>query len=155
MDDEEFPGATESQMLIGMESGADSEPMNEFDEGASNSQVQIGDDDLNGVGEEMADYQQENHSAVSGGVVGEDMIGEAAEGIEGADEEDDDDAIDITDPDALARRGLQRIQIESEQEEYLLDQEGNIYNLQGEFVGTIDNDGHISEVEADNDGQQE
>ena len=38
----------------------------------------------------------------------------------------------------MARRGLQRIQIESENGEFLLDQEGNIYNLQGEFVGTID-----------------
>ena len=61
-------------------------------------------------------------------------------------EEDEEDAIDITNPDDLAKRGLQRIQIESEQEEFLLDQEGNIYNLQGEFVGTIDNDGKKSEA---------
>lgn len=115
-------------MLIGMESGADSEVMNEFDEGASNSQVQLGDDDLGGVEGEMAGLQQENDSAVSGGVVGEDVLGAEGAGVEDA-EEDDDDAIDITDPEALARRGLQRIQIESEQEEYLLDQEGNIYNL--------------------------
>ena len=53
-------------------------------------------------------------------------------------EEDDSDAIDITNPEDLARRGLTRIQIESEEEEFLLDQEGNIYNLQGEFVGTMD-----------------
>jgi hypothetical protein len=33
------------------------------------------------------------------------MLGPVA-GIEDADEEDDDDAIDITDPEALARRGL-------------------------------------------------
>jgi hypothetical protein len=44
-------------------------------------------------------------------------------------EEDDDDVIDIDNPEDLARRGLKRIQIEGEQEEYLLDGEGNIYNL--------------------------
>ena len=55
-------------------------------------------------------------------------------------EEDDDDVIDIDNPEDLARRGLKRIQIEGEQEEYLLDGEGNIYNLQGEFVGTTDGD---------------
>ncbi len=30
------------------------------------------------------------------------------------------------------------MQIEGENEEYLLDGEGNLYNLQGEFVGTTD-----------------
>ena len=61
--------------------------------------------------------------------------------VELADEEDDDDdVIDIDNPEDLARRGLKRIQIEGENEEYLLDGEGNIYNLQGEFVGTTDGD---------------
>lgn len=55
-------------------------------------------------------------------------------------EDDDDDVIDIDNPEDLARRGLKRIQIEGENEEYLLDGEGNIYNLQGEFVGTTDGD---------------
>lgn len=63
-------------MLIGMESGADSEVMNEFeDEQASNSQVQLGDDDLDGVGDDMVELQQENDSAISGGVVADDMAG--------------------------------------------------------------------------------
>jgi hypothetical protein len=43
--------------------------------------------------------------------------------------------IDIDNPEDLARRGLKRIKIEGDTEEYLLDEEGNIYNLQGEFVG--------------------
>ena len=51
--------------------------------------------------------------------------------MEIADEEDDDDVIDIDNPEDLQRRGLKRIQIEGENEEYLLDGEGNIYNLQG------------------------
>lgn len=51
-------------------------------------------------------------------------------------ENDDEDMIDVDDPEDLARRGLRRIQIEGDDEnEYLLDAEGNIYNLQGEFVG--------------------
>ncbi len=36
----------------------------------------------------------------------------------------------------MAKKGLRRIQIEGDEQEYLLDNEGNIYNLQGEFVGT-------------------
>ena len=64
---------------------------------------------------------------------------EAAVGQPGEGDEDD-DVIDIDDPEELARKGLKRIQIEGEDEEYLLDLEGNIYNLKGEFVGTTDGD---------------
>ena len=39
-------------------------------------------------------------------------------------------------PEQLAAKGLKRIQIEGDEQEYLLDDEGNIYNLQGEYVGT-------------------
>ena len=57
------------------------------------------------------------------------MDGEGEEG-------EDDDVIDVDNPDDLAKKGLRRIQIEGDDQEYLLDNEGNIYNLQGEFVGT-------------------
>lgn len=60
---------------------------------------------------------------------------------------DEEDAIDIDNPEDLARRGLKRIQIEGDDQEYLLDGEGNIYNLQGEFVGTTDGDLDTSAVE--------
>lgn len=56
-------------------------------------------------------------------------------------EEDDEDVIDIDNPDDLAAKGLKRIQIEGEDEEYLMDQEGNIYDLRGNFIGTTDDDG--------------
>lgn len=46
-----------------------------------------------------------------------------------AENEDDEDVIDIDNPEDLARRGLKRIQVEGDNEEYLLDGEGNIYNL--------------------------
>jgi len=59
------------------------------------------------------------------------------------DEEEEDDVIDIDDPEDLAAKGLKRITIEGEGEEFLLDTEGNIFNLKGEFVGTADGDVEI------------
>lgn len=58
--------------------------------------------------------------------------------MEGAQEEDD--VIDIDNPDELAAKGLKRIQIEGEDEEYLMDTDGNIYDLRGNFIGTTDGD---------------
>lgn len=58
--------------------------------------------------------------------------------------EEDDDVIDIDNPEDLARRGLKRIQIEGDDQEYLLDEQGNIYNLLGEFIGTTDGDADTS-----------
>ena len=55
-------------------------------------------------------------------------------------DEEEDDVIDIDDPEDLAAKGLKRITIEGEEEEFLLDLEGNIFNLKGEFVGTADGD---------------
>ena len=62
--------------------------------------------------------------------------------VDGAAGEDDeeDDVIDVDNPEDLAKKGLRRIQIEGDEQEYLLDGEGNIYNLQGEFVGTTGDD---------------
>lgn len=42
----------------------------------------------------------------------------------------------------MAAKGLKRITIEGEgeEEEFLLDLDGNIFNLKGEFVGTADGD---------------
>lgn len=53
-------------------------------------------------------------------------------------EEGDEDVIDIDNPEDLAARGLRRIQIDGEDEEYLMDLEGNIYDLQGNYIGTTD-----------------
>jgi hypothetical protein len=55
---------------------------------------------------------------------------------------EDEDVIDIDNPEDLAAKGLKRIQIEGEEEEYLMDQEGNIYDLRGNFIGTTDDDGN-------------
>ena len=54
--------------------------------------------------------------------------------------QEDDDVIDVDNPEDLAKKGLRRVQIEGDEQEYLLDNEGNIYNLQGEFVGTTGDD---------------
>jgi hypothetical protein len=55
-------------------------------------------------------------------------------------EDDDSDAIDIDNEEELAARGLKKIQIEGEEEEFLMDNEGNIYNLNGDFIGTTNGD---------------
>ena len=73
---------------------------------------------------------EERHEIVSG-------LEEAA----GEEEDDEEDVIDIDNPDDLAAKGLKRIQIEGEEEEYLMDLEGNIYDLRGNFIGTTDDDG--------------
>ena len=62
------------------------------------------------------------------------------DGAAGEEDDDDDDVIDVDNPEDLAKKGLRRIQIEGDEQEYLLDGEGNIYNLQGEFVGTTGDD---------------
>jgi hypothetical protein len=42
----------------------------------------------------------------------------------------------------LAARGLKRVTVEGEEsgmdEEYLLDEEGNLFNLKGEYIGQAD-----------------
>ena len=65
-------------------------------------------------------------------------------------EDDDSDAIDIDNEEELAARGLKKIQIEGEEEEFLMDAEGNIYNLNGDFIGTTNGDAEDGE-EDDND----
>ena len=53
------------------------------------------------------------------------VVEETSQVVEGEEE----DVIDIDNPDELAAKGLKRIQIEGEEEEFLMDQEGNIYDL--------------------------
>ena len=65
----------------------------------------------------------------------------------------DSDVIDVDNPEDLAKKGLRRIQIEGDEQEYLLDGEGNIYNLQGEFVGTTGEDAEEMEEEGEPDEQ--
>ena len=73
------------------------------------------------------------------------------EGLEESGMQDDDDVIDGDNPDDLAKKGLRRVQIEGDEQEYLLDNEGNIYNLQGEFVGTTGDDEEGGEEPQDDD----
>lgn len=68
--------------------------------------------------------------------------------IEGEGDDEDSDAIDIDNEEELAARGLKKIQIEGEEEEFLMDAEGNIYNLNGDFIGTTNGD-HEAEGEED------
>ena len=69
-------------------------------------------------------------------------------------QENDEDVIDVDNPEDLAKKGLRRVQIEGDEQEYLLDNEGNIYNLQGEFVGTTGDDDEGGEgQDADGEGE--
>ncbi len=50
---------------------------------------------------------------------------------------------------------MRRIQIEGEEQEYLMDPEGNIYDMQGTFIGTA-NANELEEMEdADGSNAQE
>ena len=60
------------------------------------------------------------------------------EGVILNNDEGEDDVIDIDNPEDLAARGLRRIQIDGEEDEFLLDLEGNIYDLTGNYIGTAD-----------------
>ena len=51
---------------------------------------------------------------------------------------EEDEVIDIDNPEDLAAKGLKRIMIDGEDEEFLMDLEGNIYDLQGNFIGQAD-----------------
>ena len=44
---------------------------------------------------------------------------------------------------------MRRIQIEGEEQEYLMDPDGNIYDMQGNFIGTA-NANELEEMEEDN-----
>lgn len=60
--------------------------------------------------------------------------------MDGGSLDEDEELIDIDNEDDLAERGLKKIQIEGEAEEFLMDDEGNIYDLQGNFIGTTNED---------------
>ena len=71
------------------------------------------------------------------------------DGVAGEEDEEEDDVIDVDNPEDLAKKGLRRIQIEGDEQEYLLDGEGNIYNLQGEFVGTTGDEAEAEEMDGE------
>lgn len=47
----------------------------------------------------------------------------------------DEDEIDIENAEQLASKGLTRIKMEGKEEDYLIDIEGNIYDLSGNHYG--------------------
>ena len=64
-------------------------------------------------------------------------LGESAGEEEEEEEEDDESAIDVEDEAQLASRGLRKIMIEGSEEPFLLDLEGNIFSLNGDFMGNL------------------
>ena len=69
------------------------------------------------------------------------MVGQNAEG------EEEEESVYIKD-----NVVMRRIQIEGEDQEYLMDPEGNIYDMQGNFIGTA-NANELEEMEEEG-GQQ-
>ncbi len=67
--------------------------------------------------------------------------------MEGADEEEE--SVYIKD-----NVVMRRIQIEGEEQEYLMDPDGNIYDMQGNFIGTA-NANELEEMEDDGGQQQQ
>jgi hypothetical protein len=97
----DFPGQTESEMLMGMESGRELDAMEDFEgeEGESmgspdpNVHLDEG-EEMDEMGSQVEQEEGDHHD-------------EEEDEEEG--DEDEEDAIDITNPEDLARRGLQRI----------------------------------------------
>ena len=67
---------------------------------------------------------------------------------EGAGDQEEEESVYIKD-----NVVMRRIQIEGEDQEYLMDPEGNIYDMQGNFIGTA-NANELEEMEEDNINQQ-
>ena len=72
---------------------------------------------------ENADEDDQPQDAIEQDTLREDGV------ILNNDDEGEDDVIDIDNPEDLAARGLRRIQIDGEEDEFLMDLEGNIYDL--------------------------
>ena len=102
----------------------------------------------------LGDLKDEFHgSAKSPGVEEEEAADELsniqieASGVgEEEGEEEEEELIDISNEEELEKRGLKKIQIEGEQEEFLMDEQGNIYDLQGNFIGTTNEEGGDSQI---------
>ena len=95
---------------------------------------------------ENADFSQQQEIMMSG--MEADQLGVSQQ-------QEDEDVIDIDNPDELEAKGLKRIQIEGEEEEFLMDMEGNIYDLRGNFIGTTDGDGDPNAMDSQVMGEEE
>ena len=67
-------------------------------------------------------------------------------------EEEEEGSIDINNEEELERRGLKKIQIQGENEEFLMDAQGNIYDLQGNFIGQTNGEEEEEEEEEGEEG---
>ena len=113
--------------------------LDDFDMDNEDQKINDGHDMFEDLGDDMGANQSKPQSPSQ----------EPSQTHGGDDEEDDDsDAIDIDNEEELAARGLKKIQIEGEEEEFLMDAEGNIYNLNGDFIGTT-NGNEDEEAEED------
>ena len=122
------------------------DPDANFDNDSAIDQAGLTNSEFLAIQKQTADELEE------GGLDGQDVSG--VEMVDGdGDDDDDEDVIDVDNPEDLARKGLRKIQIEGDDEqEYLMDDDGNIYDLQGNFIGTMGGDDE--EEGDDQDGSQ-
>ena len=117
--------------------------------GLGSSQHQLFDDGVDGLGQMSAcleNADEEDHMTTNREE--QQMTSQQDQG------EEDDDVIDIDNPEQLAAKGLRRIQIDGEDEEYLMDLEGNIYDLQGNFIGQTDTNLDSSTLQQNEEGDE-
>lgn len=103
----------------------------DFDMDNEDQKINDGHDMFDGLDDDQSNNQDSNM---------DDDRGTPKDTPDNNEDEDDSDAIDIDNEEELAARGLKKIQIEGEEEEFLMDAEGNIYNLNGDFIGTTNGD---------------
>lgn len=103
----------------------------------SNEEFDQSQDDPNGVDpnqQYMMDSNGNIQLAFDEGQNDSQIEGQSESQIEG------EEVFDLNE-DELEARGLKKIQIEGEEDEFLMDNEGNIYDLAGNFIGTTNEDG--------------
>ena len=150
------PGESDLDLPIGDSSKLmESEGQNTFVQNQINQLTESGNGQAQVAAEVVPGPNDQSDSNIDIEGLTESQLAELQQQAEdmGGEEEEDDDVIDVDNPEDLAKKGLRRIQIEGDEQEYLLDNEGNIYNLQGEFVGTTG--GEDGEEEGDTSGIQE
>ena len=130
------------------------DPDANFDQGSDIDPTGLTNSELMAIQKQTAD-ELDGHAMIGHDMSGVDNMD--ADLVGGADgdgdgDEEDEDVIDVDNPEDLARKGLRKIQIEGDDEqEYLMDNDGNIYDLQGNFIGTTGGD----DEEDGGDGDQE
>ncbi|CAI2377577.1 unnamed protein product [Moneuplotes crassus] len=117
--------------------------LDDFEMDKEDEKINANHDMFDGLVDDLSDHKSKPHDTPTENETPPNNLPD-----EDNEDDEDSDAIDIDNEEELAARGLKKIQIEGEEEEFLMDGEGNIYNLNGDFIGTTNGD-------AEDDGDDE